>query len=75
MTRTPIATAYPAMDVRLAIGIMKRARVRRLPVVDFDDTVVGMLTLVDIARHFSTTDPVAVARLLEAIAHPIAVSA
>lgn len=75
MTRAPIATAHPAMDVHLAIGVMKRARVRRLPVVDFDDTVVGILTVVDIARHFSATDPVAAARLLEEIAQPIAVSA
>jgi CBS domain-containing protein len=75
MTRAPIATAHPAMDVHLAIGIMKRARVRRLPVTDFNDSVVGIVTVVDIARHFSSTDPIAAARLLEEIAQPLAVSA
>ena len=49
---------------------MKRARVRRLPVVDFDDILVGILTVVDIARHFGTRIPVAAARLLEEIAQP-----
>ena len=75
MTCAPIATAHPAMDVHLAIAIMKRARVRRVPVVDFNDSVVGILTLVDIARHFSTMDPIAVAHLIEEIAQPLAVPA
>jgi CBS domain-containing protein len=52
---------------------MKEAQVRRLPVVDVDGRLVGMVSLSDIARKLATSDPVTVATLLEQISQPVAV--
>ena len=44
----PVATCAPEDDVHAALATMKQARVRRLPVVGFGNTVLGMLSLNDI---------------------------
>jgi CBS domain-containing protein len=43
-----VATCVPEDDVREALITMKRQRVRRLPVVGFGTTVVGILSINDI---------------------------
>jgi CBS-domain-containing membrane protein len=60
-----------------AAQIMARAQVRRLPVVDADDMLVGILTLSDLARHAwfaraddSTDHAKDVESLLEAVSRP-----
>jgi CBS domain-containing protein len=70
MTPSPITTVYPEMEVHVAMDAMQRAKVRRLPIVDADEKVIGMLTLGDVARHVANTDPLAIARLLETISQP-----
>jgi CBS domain-containing protein len=47
---TSLATCAPEDDIRAALTTMKQARVRRLPVVGFGNTVVGMLSMNDILR-------------------------
>lgn len=46
-TRNP-ATCTPEDNVREALATMKKARVRRLPVVGFGNTVLGILSMDDI---------------------------
>lgn len=50
---TTLATCAPEDDVRAALATMKQARVRRLPVVGFGNTVVGILSMNDILRAAS----------------------
>ena len=43
-----VATCAPEDDVRSALATMRQARVRRLPVVGFGNTVLGILSMNDI---------------------------
>jgi CBS domain-containing protein len=52
---------------------MEEAQVRRLPVVDVDGRLVGIVSVSDIARKLATSDPVTVAAVLEQISQPAAV--
>jgi CBS domain-containing protein len=54
-------------DVREAVGLMRRYEVRRLPVVDAQGRLVGMLALADIARSAA---PEIAAAALEAVSQP-----
>jgi CBS domain-containing protein len=47
---TTVATCDPEDDVHAALAKMKQARVRRLPVLGFGRTVVGILSINDILR-------------------------
>lgn len=49
---------------------MKRARVRRLPVIDAHGHLVGVLGQADIAREVGPRHPLEVEGLLEAISAP-----
>jgi CBS domain-containing protein len=46
-----IHSVTPDAPVELAYAIMKRHRVRRLPVIDVGGNLVGMLSLADVVRH------------------------
>jgi len=70
MTPSPIATTFPESEIHLAIDAMRHARVRRLPVVDADEVLLGMLTQADIARHLAGSEATVVARLIEEISQP-----
>jgi CBS domain-containing protein len=48
VARTLVATCEPEDDVRLVLDRMKQARVRRLPVIGFGRTVLGILSMNDI---------------------------
>jgi len=56
MTHNPI-TVHPHSDPLAAIALLKSARVRRLPVVDAQGTVVGIVTLGDLERFLSKAPP------------------
>ena len=45
-----VATCDPEDDVHVALATMKQARVRRLPVLGFGRTVLGILSINDILR-------------------------
>jgi CBS domain-containing protein len=49
-----VVTCTPEDDVQTALTSMKDARVRRLPVVGFGNTVLGILSLNDILRAATT---------------------
>lgn len=45
---TKVATCTPEDDVQVALATMRQARVRRLPVVGFGNTILGVLSMNDI---------------------------
>jgi CBS domain-containing protein len=47
---TKLATCEPEDDLRTALATMRQARVRRLPVVGFGGTVLGILSMNDVLR-------------------------
>ena len=73
MTPSPVETVYPESPIISAIDIMERRQVRRLVVVDIDETVLGIISQADVARHLYATDPRAVAELVECVSQPGAV--
>jgi CBS domain-containing protein len=55
---TTVATCAPEDDVHTALATMKRQRVRRLPVVGFGNTVLGVLSMNDIVLAAGAAKPV-----------------
>jgi CBS domain-containing protein len=53
-----VVTCVPEDDVQFALEAMRRARVRRLPVVGFGSTVVGMLSMNDILLAAGADKPI-----------------
>ena len=49
MTRE-IETCAPGSDLKIALALMRESRVRRLPIVDADGGLVGVLSIGDLAR-------------------------
>jgi len=70
MTAVDLQVASPNEDVALALERMKRARVRRLPVVDEAHRVVGILAQADLARDLGPADPERIEELMEAVSEP-----
>lgn len=65
-----VATCAPEDDLRAALATMRQARVRRLPVVGFGGTVMGILSMNDIVRVADDGDGVsseAIVKTLQAI--------
>jgi CBS domain-containing protein len=52
---------------------MAESQVRRLPVVDVDGRLVGVVSLADVARHLAEMDPVLVATTVGEISEPASV--
>jgi len=71
-----VATCDPEDDVHAALATMKQARVRRLPVLGFGRTVMGILSINDIlrvageSRGVSDEDVVATLQAICAHHHP-----
>ncbi len=60
---TNAVTCTPDSDVRLVVAAMSQQRVRRIPVVDKDDNVLGIVGLSDLIAH-RAVDPEEICRLL-----------
>lgn len=54
----PVLSCNPGDTLRTALDVMGANYVRRLPVLDGNQRVVGWLTLADIARHLLVNDDV-----------------
>jgi CBS domain-containing protein len=69
-----VTTCRPDEEVETALAAMKRARVRRLPVVGTDGTLVGMLSINDILLAAGANKPVRTDDVVDALkaicAHP-----
>ena len=62
-----VATCMPEDDIEDALTRMKQARVRRLPVVGFGNTLVGMLSINDILLAVDGRNGVRVDAVLETL--------
>ncbi len=74
---TSLCTCRPTDAISVALRVMRTNQLRRLPVVDADDHLVGMLSLADVAREAAhagrmtaEVSAAAVAETLEAIVQP-----
>jgi CBS domain-containing protein len=63
-----VATCGPEDDIETALALMSRERVRRMPVCDVDQEVIGIVTVGDAARH--APDKKDVAEVLAEICEP-----
>jgi len=45
-----VETCAPGSDLKIALELMRETRVRRLPIVDADGGLVGVLSVADLAR-------------------------
>ena len=69
MTHGP-AAADPADEVETVREVMIREQVRRVPVVDGDGLLVGMVAQADLAREDAAASDREVGRIVEAISEP-----
>jgi CBS domain-containing protein len=53
MTRQPL-TVGEEQPIEFALGVMRQSKCRRLPVVDQDRKVIGVVSLDDVLRHLVT---------------------
>lgn len=75
---TLVYTCHDSEPLSHAESLMVRAQVRRLPVVDSEGALVGMLSLSDLARHMAlrsvsasnSVAPLQAATVLEAVSRP-----
>jgi CBS domain-containing protein len=67
MTREPF-TCHPEDDVQLALDAMERHQVRRIPVVDGNGRLIGIIAQADVATRIN--EPEKVGEMLEEISKP-----
>ncbi|HLG57493.1 MAG TPA: CBS domain-containing protein [Vicinamibacterales bacterium] len=67
VARALVATCEPEDDVRVALDRMKQARVRRLPVVGFGRTVLGILSMNDIVLAASDDSGVSAEEVVDTL--------
>lgn len=65
MTATPIHTVVAEDEATRVIQKMEAARVRRVPVLTADGTLVGIISQGDVLRHLGHRDPVGFERAME----------
>lgn len=70
MTRDALLTVYADADLRLIADRMEQHQVRRLPVIDSRQRVIGIVTQADLARRVGPEDPELVEEVLERISNP-----
>lgn len=70
MTSGRIATVMEDEDVERAIALMERVQVRRIPVVDSANCLVGIIAQADIARKLGDVEPLRIEHALERISAP-----
>lgn len=67
MTKGPLATVRPESPVDEVIQLMERARVRRIPVVDQKEKLVGIVALADVVRALGRKEPGTIEGILERV--------
>jgi CBS domain-containing protein len=72
MTRE-VFTCRPDDDLQKALELMERRQVRRIPVVDRENRIVGIIAQADIATRLK--DPQTVSEVVEVISRPRAAAA
>jgi CBS domain-containing protein len=72
MTRE-VFTCRPEDDVQKALELMERRQVRRIPVVDRENRIVGIIAQADVATRLK--DPQKVSEVVEEISRPRAAAA
>ena len=70
MTRDPVETVRPDDDVDTLAETMKRRGVRRVPVVDQEGRLVGIVAQADLAVELGPSEPEKVAEVVEKISEP-----
>jgi CBS domain-containing protein len=70
MTREPLASVPPTATVHEIADKMTRYQVRRLPVVDEQGAVIGIVAQADLAVTVGPSDPALVERVIEGISRP-----
>ena len=75
MSSRKLVTVYPETPLLACARRMAETQVRRLPVVDVEGRLVGVVSLADIARKLTELDAGAVAETLREISQPAAVHA
>ncbi|HVX41775.1 MAG TPA: CBS domain-containing protein [Gemmatimonadaceae bacterium] len=73
MTATDLMTVYPETSVAECERVMTRSQVRRLPVVDADGRLVGMLSFGDLVRHVDRARAAELLDTIAAISQPVGV--
>ena len=67
MTKEPLASVRAESPIDEVVQLMERARVRRIPVVDGSNRVIGIIALADIVRGLGTQQPGTVEGVLERV--------
>jgi CBS domain-containing protein len=67
VARKPVVTCEPEEDVHAALAAMKTHRVRRLPVVGFGDTLLGIISMNDILLAARPEGPVRSEEVVETL--------
>ena len=75
MSHERLVTVLPETPLDGCVSLMKESQVRRLPVVEPDGRLVGMLSLADVVRKLQYTDPHRVVELIGEISQPVAIHA
>lgn len=75
MTEGGIAAVRPEDDVHDVMGRMAHEKLRRLPVVDAEHRLVGIIAQADIARGVGRVEPERVEKMLEEVSQPVLVHA
>jgi CBS domain-containing protein len=70
MTPLPLHTVMPDDWIKVAADRMEAAQVRRLPVVDAEGVLVGIVAQADLAMKVGPEDPELVEEVLERVSQP-----
>lgn len=75
MSQPPIEVVRPEDDVHDVMGRMAHDRVRRLPVVDAEHRLIGVISQADLALRVGPIEPQRVEKVVEQISQPALVHA
>lgn len=70
MTSTALQTVAPDADAHEVLGKMSDSQVRRIPVVDPDNRLVGVVSQADVLLRLGPKEPLHVTRTMERISAP-----
>jgi CBS domain-containing protein len=70
MTASNLHVTRPDTEIHDVIRVMAHDQVRRMPVVDDDKRVIGVIAQADVARQLGFTEPQVVGDVVEAISTP-----